>query len=1061
MNIIFTSYNGVACIYTVRDALKLSRYGTFLAIEASTKIRKCEIMVNNINFHETALVKTIDWLFTQRIINTILTVKNCSFDFSKSGSQRVPNSNNWFHQNLITLKSPYSSITMKDCVIKANYQIGVWSFWVGRGCLEFTLTKIVLKNTKIEDARYTVYAMMKDCTDIPGKKSFKLYIVNSLVSSRGKHRSRTPQISVVVGKLYKYKIWLSIYMKNSRFENLSVLTNTAAVMDVRGPSVVSIRNCTFRGNIGNRGGALAFRSSFLKIVDSTFYDNQARVIALCAHLDQGGCGGAIFAVGLVGPTEMKIYNSSFIDNMAVCFGSAVYLGYFKTILAKDTHISTRITSSFDTLWYSYCENLRIDQVSFEAKEESTSDGRLFFTRSKALSFGERAPSFKCPVGSAINISESSTGISGKGKSTEVRCQFCPKGTYTLAPSALHGINGTNSKQRSLQPHCYSCSFGSSCQHRIKPKPNFWGYVHKGKAFMVVCPPSYCCQTLNQCTALNSCNSKRTGRLCGKCKHGYFQSMFSNDCLEEKICKTGKFWAVAILMCLLFTVLFTFLQDIFLVILKWLNLKTLVSVIRRGFFWLKDKPSFTKNDGHELRQGSVNEERCRNINNECSEESEGEGVERDHNAEMIYMIDSKTKPNNKSITAGLIKIVFFFYQIFSILTVYKTNRETQYVRDFKLSILSIFNLNAQVPLRIEFDCPLHGMGSITKVWIKALFPVNCLILAGSLYASIYALSHCFSRSKFIQKCSTKVKPRLLIAILQLILLGYSTLTSSILSLVSCVSLINGDKILVIDGNVPCYQPWQYAILMFIALWAMPLIYALYKLPSIMSSGEIAIRGVYTTLLLPLPFAIYTMVRDVRKLRGPASGKIFKEQHLSSDIPTTQREDVPNEVSQLLNVIEGPFRCKASGEKRGKLSWEPILLLQRIILSLCHTFVLKPGTKSLLLLLLIIIFSYMNAHYRPFDSGFLNALNGITFILLCITGIINAIYAFLYEYGSVPNGPLVQILDIFDYLDVAMIMIFPVIALTILVVLVVAKFAFLSGSLISFLIAKCKYGGCRDE
>ena len=347
-----------------------------------------------------------------------------------------------------------------------------------------------------------------------------------------------------------------------------------------------------------------------------------------------------------------------------------------------------------------------------------------------------------------------------------------------------------------------------------------------------------------------------------------------------------------------------------------------------------------------------------------------------------------------------------------------------------------------------------MGSITKVWIKALFPVNCLLFAGTLYVCACTLTHFFSSNARIQKYATKVKPRLLTAILQLILLGCSTLLSSILSLVSCITLVNGDRILYIDGNVACYQLWQYAILIFIVLWAIPLIYALHKLPSYMRKGEISVRGFYGALLLPLPFALYTMTRSVRKVILVTLDDGSNSQCETPFIPCIRMKRANVAISQLLGVMEGPYRYKTSRKKAEKLSWEPLLLLQRILILLCHTFVLQPGMRSLLLLLLIIIFLYVNTRCRPFISGFLNAANGIAFVLLCITSIINAIYAFIYEYGVVPKGPLAQLLDVFDYLELSMIMMFPVIAVIILIILLLARVASFLVSVAGFLIAKFK-------
>ena len=247
-------------------------------------------------------------------------------------------------------------------------------------------------------------------------------------------------------------------------------------------------------------------------------------------------------------------------------------------------------------------------------------------------------------------------------------------------------------------------------------------------------------------------------------------------------------------------------------------------------------------------------------------------------------------------------------------------------------------------------------------------------------------------------------------------------------------------------------------MFIALWAIPLIYTLQKLPNCMRNGEITIRGVYAALLLPLPFTIYTMVRCIRKTRSVTSDGSSNGQ---CEVPYVTMKRRYATIPQLINVIEGPFRYKISGEIGEKLSWEPILLLQPILLSLCHTFVLQPGVRSLLLLLLAIMILYMNALCQPFGSSFLNTTNEITLTLLCITGIVNAIYAYIYEYGSVPYGPLVQLLNIFDYLEVGMIMIFPVTALVIVIMLAVAKLTEMVFSIISFLIDKCKRCERKDD
>ena len=835
-------------------------------------------------------------------------------------------------QSLIIIKSHYSFTTIENCTIKANYSIGILSYPDSTMFKKIPLTQLTLRNTQIEDAIYTVIG---GCSFALFEEGSKLIIINSTIRSSG-NCIGTGQFLFSVRTRELSNCLLAIQIENPRFENLS--SYGTGVIDYRGQSGAFIRNSTFKGNSGVSGGALSLQSGNVTIEDSQFHDNHVSVTTLCGGRGKEGYGGAILLDSYGQLAVVKINNSSFVNNKAECVGSSVYMGSAGYIVIEQTQFVTHFTTPSDTIWFSYSYSLILDHVSIEARNESKLGGKLFVAIVFLLS--ERFASFKCPIGSLLQSSNSSHS---EANNIIVECQYCPNGTYTLRSSNMSVSSANKEIQNRFHSHCQSCSFGAVCQHGIKPKPNFWGYVHKSKAFMILCPPGYCCQTSNQCMALDSCNNKRTGRLCGKCEHGYFQSVFTSDCLEEKVCKTEKFWAVAIITCLMFTVMFIFLQDIFSCIVKILNLNSLALLFQRRVEYISESllPMKKNSDQMEIRR-------------EKELDYDREGMKGTRNNELETK-EQNTEPNSTSAAAGLIKIVFFFYQIHSILTVYKSNREIQYLGDLKAFILSIFNLNAQVPMNSEFHCPLHGMGSITKVWIKALFPVSCLVLVGSIYACVRLLSYFFSRNDFVQKHSTKAKPRVLTAILQLTLLGYSTLTSSILSLVSCISLVNGDRILYIDGNVPCYQPWQNAILTFIVWWAIPLIYALHKLPPYIRNGDIAIRGVLTALLLPLPFAVYIMVRDVQKTRLVTSDESSNNPCMTPLIPNVRMKGTNVTMSLLLNVIEGPFRYRISVEKERKLSWEPVLLLQRILLSLCHTFVLQPGLRSLLLLLLSSSFS----------------------------------------------------------------------------------------------------------
>ena len=1029
------------------ESWKTMGYNKFLKISYRASSQRSVIIIDKITFHDITLASFgVSYEIPNMIVR--LRISDCRFQFSAPASDgRSPNGPR-FKQSLIQLYNPYTVMVFYNCVIKGNYEIGVVLNSVGRGCIELWSEEIVFVNTILENVRYSVNALLQSCNNFYHDKNFKIIAVNATIKSTLQNRSDTPQIAVIVGKLYKATPWLQIVLRNSHFENLTAITKTAAAMDIRGPSFVRIENCTFKGNIGNRGGALSFQSSFLTVIDSHFESNQARVSAVYAQDDRGGSGGAIFISGLYGPMSLKMNNCTFVDNLAACFGSAVYFGYFKTISVNQTKFSTLFTSSslLATVWFSYSEKLAFHKVSFEAKQGSTEDGTLFSAKAKHFSFGDWTPYFTCPIGSTMNISDSNMSNSEQVKTKEVKCQYCPKDTYTLKPSHMLGFDRLKRNKAELMTQCQSCSFGAVCKRDITPKPNFWGYEYKHKAFMLICPSGYCCQSKSKCVELHSCNGMRTGRLCGKCKKGYFQSIFTSDCIHEKYCKPVKFWALAVCSCLLFTILFIFLQDIFLIIVKLVSMKKILDSIKRKFKCLWDTLSCVKrgrNETETIRDDI--EQDTERMHNESMNNPYG-NVDQTSNSNLD---DCTPKSDNNSMAGGLIKIIFFFYQVHSILTIYKSNEQIHYLTKIKGIVISVFNLNFHGPSQV--NCPYPGMDSIAKLLIKGLFPINCLIFAIVILFLVTAISSCFRKNDIIQRYTNVAKAKVLTAILQLILLGYSTLTSSILSLVTCISLANGHKILYIDGSKSCYQHWQYALLSFLLFWVIPLIHAIHKLPRYMRNREISILRFYVVFILPLPFAVYTTIKSAR---GKQSFKESETEPASSSMNADNVTVQADTMSKLLNVITGPFRYNASGKQQIKLSWEPVLLFQRILLSLCHTFIIEPASRSLVLLLFVMIMANLNFMYRPFNNRFLNATNGVTFILLCITAIINAIYAFIYENGAVPKGPLVRLLAIFDYMEVAMILTFPLITALALIILVSAKFAVVVGTIVRYIVAICR-------
>ena len=87
--------------------------------------------------------------------------------------------------------------------------------------------------------------------------------------------------------------------------------------------------------------------------------------------------------------------------------------------------------------------------------------------------------------------------------------------------------------------CLPCPLGANCEDFIKALPNYWGYVTQiPSVSMVRCPDGYCCQNNESCSRIDSCDTGRTGTLCGTCKSNLTEVLFVPKCLPVENCRSG-------------------------------------------------------------------------------------------------------------------------------------------------------------------------------------------------------------------------------------------------------------------------------------------------------------------------------------------------------------------------------------------------------------------------------------------------------------------------------------------------------------------------------------------
>ena len=211
------------------------------------------------------------------------------------------------------------------------------------------------------------------------------------------------------------------------------------------------------------------------------------------------------------------------------------------------------------------------------------------------------------------------------------------------------------------------------------------------------------------------------------------------------------------------------------------------------------------------------------------------------------------------------------------------------------------------------------------------------------------------------------------ILQIMLLGYTTLASVSFDLLRCVP-IGSEKRLFYDGNVECFQWWQYILIVFICALFVPFVVVLFWGPVKLFRGTISVKKFLLACCFPLPCLLYWVfahfiARNTDNLNG-ANGqgsKMFVEK-----------------------VIYDPFKRPEDGGKLS-LSWESVMIGRRLILIIVRAFVTDPMLRLVIMILLCVLYLLHHALTLPFRDGTANILETISLLSLVFLATVNAFFA----------------------------------------------------------------------
>ena len=334
-------------------------------------------------------------------------------------------------------------------------------------------------------------------------------------------------------------------------------------------------------------------------------------------------------------------------------------------------------------------------------------------------------------------------------------------------------------------------------------------------------------------------------------------------------------------------------------------------------------------------------------------------------QIFWFKKDEIENEERNFSRGYLKIVFYLYQAADILLVSNSSQQI-FKTKFVEPLIGMFNFQQKFSLG-ELVCPFPGLTVVTKQLFCASQVIGTYLMIGIIYIVHWGIQ------KFRGQGAPFVGPYIG-GILQTILLGYATLVSVSFDLLRCVP-IGSEKRLFYDGNVECFQWWQYILIVFIAMSFAPFVFVLLWGPIKLFRGSISAGKFLLACCFPLPYLLYWVFA------------FFTERNDNVDSSTDQESMIMIFVER---VLYEPFKRPEDGSKLS-LSWESVMIGRRLILIILRTFVRDPVSRLLTMTFFCVLFLLHHVLTHPFRDRMANTLETISLLSLVLLGTVNVFFA----------------------------------------------------------------------
>ena len=359
-------------------------------------------------------------------------------------------------------------------------------------------------------------------------------------------------------------------------------------------------------------------------------------------------------------------------------------------------------------------------------------------------------------------------------------------------------------------------------------------------------------------------------------------------------------------------------------------------------------------------------------------------------QVLWFKTRDTTDEENEFDRGYLKIIFFFYQAANLLLVSSTSPRILKTM-FAEILVGLFNFQLRVSSG-GLICPFPGITVVTKQLFSVSHVFGTCLMIGISY-----IVHCG-----VQKFRGKEAPfggPYIGGILQTMLLGYTTLASVSFDLLRCVP-IGSEKQMFYDGNVECFQWWQYMLIVFVCAFFVPFVLVLFwgsfKLYNQTLSGEILVLACF----IPLPSLVYWAFISLIERRKHGDNK---EPLVSTNAGNDDTPSINITVNSIKRVLYDSFKRPEVGDKLS-LGWESVMIGRRLILLVLKAFVNDPMSRLLVMVFFCVLFFHHHSMVQPFRDSSANRVETISLLFLTVLAILNMFFASFLSLAATSDAYL---------------------------------------------------------